>query len=289
VTFVRPVLFSIFGISVYIYGLMISCALGTTAFLMDLEHKRLGLSQLDAVVVIICFLPGFYLGSKTQVFASAYLNGTSLPSAWLKHSHSFMGSALGGVMTSTVYGCYVFCKPVHFLDILVPHVMLGHAIGKLGCFFSGDGCYGTAASPDLPWAMSFPNGLVPVKTPVHPAPLYEFFLSGFIFVFVCKTMRVPAFGDGRTLPAGRRSAATIILYGIERTIIEPFRRHSQVEIVLGLSEYHVMVCMFMFIAGIVSYLGHRVEPWPLKAESQRTDSQRAESQRAESKRAKKDR
>lgn len=269
VTFVRPVLFSIFGISVYIYGLMVSCALGTVAFFMDLEHKRLGLSHLDAVVVIICFLPGFYLGSKIQVFASAYLNGTSFPTSWIKTSHSFMGSALGGVMTSSVYGCCVFSKPVHFLDLLVPHVMLGHAIGKLGCFLSGDGCYGTAASPDLPWAMTFPNGLVPVKTPVHPAPLYEFFLSGLIFAFVRKTMRVPALGDGRTLLAGRRSAATIVLYGIERLIIEPFRRHSQVGIILGLSEYQVMVCMFIFIAGIVFLLGYRVEPWPLRAEGQR--------------------
>jgi phosphatidylglycerol:prolipoprotein diacylglycerol transferase len=46
-----------------------------------------------------------------------------------------------------------------------------YRISRLGCLLSGDGTYGKPTS--VPWAMSFPNGVVPTDFPVHPTPLYE--------------------------------------------------------------------------------------------------------------------
>lgn len=43
--------------------------------------------------------------------------------------------------------------------------------GGLGCLLSGDGTYGRPTS--VPWAMTFPDGVVPTNVPVHPTPLYE--------------------------------------------------------------------------------------------------------------------
>lgn len=48
---------------------------------------------------------------------------------------------------------------------------VAYGIGRLGCLLAGDGTYGTPS--DLPWAMAFPNGMVPTTVPVHPTPLYE--------------------------------------------------------------------------------------------------------------------
>jgi len=56
---------------------------------------------------------------------------------------------------------------------------LGYVVGKLGCFFSGDGCYGV---PTDSWiGMSFPKGVVPTDIPVYPAPLFEIGYAVIIF------------------------------------------------------------------------------------------------------------
>lgn len=48
---------------------------------------------------------------------------------------------------------------------------VAYGIGRLGCLLSGDGTYGRPSG--LPWAMSFPNGMVPTTVPVQPTALYE--------------------------------------------------------------------------------------------------------------------
>merc|ERR1719384_1951111 len=86
------------------------------------------------------------------------------------------------------------------LDALLPCCLLGHAIGKAGCFFSGDGCYGPPADPEVvPWAMSFPNAADPTTVPVHPTPIYEGMLSFIVFLLALVVFPLPrsAGGDGR--------------------------------------------------------------------------------------------
>ena len=66
------------------------------------------------------------------------------------------------------------------LDLAAPAAAIGYGIGRIGCFLSGDGCYGIAIQPVhllgftfRPWGMAFPHGLEPVYVPVYPTPLYE--------------------------------------------------------------------------------------------------------------------
>jgi prolipoprotein diacylglyceryltransferase len=62
---------------------------------------------------------------------------------------------------------------LEFLDTCSPAASAGYAIGRIGCYLSGDGDYGIPTT--LPWGMSFPNGVVPTNQRVHPTPLYELF------------------------------------------------------------------------------------------------------------------
>jgi len=52
-------------------------------------------------------------------------------------------------------------------DVILPAVLLGLAVGRIGCWVNGC-CFG--APTDLPWAVTCPR---PPFGPVHPAPLYE--------------------------------------------------------------------------------------------------------------------
>ena len=56
------------------------------------------------------------------------------------------------------------------------------SFGRIGCFLAGDGDYGIPSS--LPWAMSFPHGIVPTLDRVHPTPIYEFLGALAITIFL---------------------------------------------------------------------------------------------------------
>ena len=86
------------------------------------------------------------------------------------------------------------------LDALAVAVLVGHVVHRIGCFLAGDGCYGHVT--DLPWAVAFPEGSVPVDVPVHPTMLYEAGLLAAGYVLLRKLPR----GQG-----GTRLAQTILL------------------------------------------------------------------------------
>jgi phosphatidylglycerol:prolipoprotein diacylglycerol transferase len=100
------------------------------------------------------------------------------------------------------------------VDLISPLLLLGYGIGRIGCFLAGDGDYGPPS--DLPWAMAFPNGLVPTDVPVHPTPIYETIFSLILFSILWKNRK-------RDFPAGSMLGAMFIFYGIERFVTEFWR------------------------------------------------------------------
>jgi len=132
-------------------------------------------------------------------------------------------------------------------DLIAPSVMLGYAIGRIGCFFNGC-CYG--APTNLPWAVSFNiNG---VMTPSHPTQLYSSFLS---FVFFGILVR---FEGGKGGFPGRVACWYLILAAIERFIMEIWRAGvTSSGIFLGLTEVQ-WLCCGMLVVGIAGLIGLRI-------------------------------
>mmetsp|Transcript_26286 Transcript_26286/g.57023 ORF Transcript_26286/g.57023 Transcript_26286/m.57023 type:complete len:313 (-) Transcript_26286:116-1054(-) len=245
--FVSPVLFSIGPISIYSYGLLVAAALGFATLAFDIELTR-GNVPLDVINGFFVFLFGFAVGSKAHLALSAV--GAGEPLTWeafdIRTGHSFMGSQVGAVLCMLLYVKWKKIGVFSVLDALLPCCLLGHTIGKIGCFVSGDGCYGPYADPQkIPWAMSFPNGMMPIDEPVHPTPLYEAVLSFTVF-WVSRTW-IPL--PQPEAAAGRRTALVLVLYGIERCLIEPFRRHPPVEFFGGLTEYQALAVV-LFLIGL---------------------------------------
>ena len=76
-------------------------------------------------------------------------------------------------------------------DLLALPLVLGIAIGRIGCFLSGleDQSYGT--STRLPWGVDFGDGIAR-----HPTQLYEvIFLAGLAAVLLFRTWRMTTIGD----------------------------------------------------------------------------------------------
>ncbi len=114
------------------------------------------------------------------------------------------------------------------LDVVAPSVVIGVAIGRIGCFLNGC-CFGDTC--DLPWAVTFPSGSLPwndqfadgliasdaVRSlPVHPTQIYSsigsLLLTGLLMAYYPIRRR-----DGEVM------ALLLVTYPINRFLIERLR------------------------------------------------------------------
>ena len=82
------------------------------------------------------------------------------------------GSLIGGLGAALVY-CYFRKAPfLAIADLIAPSLVLGLAIGRIGCLMNGC-CYGSVC--DQPWALEFPageNAGTQLAAPTSPSPPY---------------------------------------------------------------------------------------------------------------------
>lgn len=63
----------------------------------------------------------------------------------------FYGGFVASFSSIYIYLRYSKVSIWRYGDAFMPSLALGYAIGRLGCLVSGDGCYGHAASVNIPW------------------------------------------------------------------------------------------------------------------------------------------
>jgi phosphatidylglycerol---prolipoprotein diacylglyceryl transferase len=85
---------------------------------------------------------------------------------------SWFGGFAGGVLAGVAVMRWQRVPILPTFAAATPALVIGHAIGRVGCFLVGDD-YGRPT--DLPWAVAFPDGAPPTTATVHPTQLYEAF------------------------------------------------------------------------------------------------------------------
>lgn len=149
------------------------------------------------------------------------------------------GGVLGGILTAYLYSRKQNLPATRILDAGAPGICIGYFFGRFGCQLAGDGDYGTPSN--LPWAMSYPHGTVPVFERVHPTPVYEMILYALIFLFLLQYRK-------RQSQPGRTFFFFLVLAGIERFGIEFLRLNPSVA--FGLTEAQI-VSVALVIAGVI--------------------------------------
>lgn len=161
----------------------------------------------------------------------------------LEHTEQFMAdpwsmiftrsglSIFGGLIVGTLAGLVCVRRwklPLRpLLDAAAPAMMIGYAIGRIGCQVSGDGDWGSAANmalkPDwLPtwlWAQTYDNnifGEVIAAPGVYPAPIYETAMALACFAVLWKLRKHPFL-------TGWLFSVYLLFAGVERLLIEQIR------------------------------------------------------------------
>src|SRR5437773_2619616 len=157
------------------FGLMVATGLLVSAYILQADFRRRGIPADAFLIIGIAGLAGIagarlyhVLESPSEFFADPW------PLLISRFGFAWFGGFLGGFAALLILGRREKIPTLVFLDASSPAAAVGYAIGRIGCLLSGDGDYGIPT--DLPWGMSFPNGVVPTTERVHPTPIYEFFI-----------------------------------------------------------------------------------------------------------------
>ena len=147
----------------------------------------------------------------------------------------FMGGLVGGM---AAVSWYIYRKNLNWFkiaDLAAPFLVLGHGIGRIGCFLVGDD-YGIPTN--LPWAIAFPNGLPPTNIAVHPTQLYEMSAYFIIFFYLRYRKRNQTF-------SGEIIFEYLFLGGLSRFMVEFIRTNTKY--IFGLSGAQYLSILMMMI------------------------------------------
>ena len=234
-----PVVLEIGPIKIYSFGLMLVTAFYTCYGLLYLEMKRLKYDTEIASDIIFWSAVGGVLGAKIY-YLIENLDRTIQDPLEMIFSGSglvFLGGLIGSILCVSVILKNRNLPWYLFADIIAPLIMLGYAIGRIGCFLVGDD-YGLPSA--LPWAVSFPEGLPPTTISsfsvyypwvdtsninsetfkVHPTQLYESAASIFFFLLLWSRRK-------KIQIAGTMFFSYLLLAGIERFFIEFLRTNEK--------------------------------------------------------------
>jgi phosphatidylglycerol:prolipoprotein diacylglycerol transferase len=150
----------------------------------------------------------------------------------------WLGGVVGGAIGVLLWAWRRGWLGLPLLDAVSVPLALGYAIGRVGCQLSGDGDYGEPS--DLPWAMSYPDGVVPTDQEVHPTPIYETLAMGLVALLLWRLR-------DRMRP-GLLFALWLVLTGLERLLVEFIRRNDPVVAGLTLPQ---LISVAMIAAGAI--------------------------------------
>ncbi|MFM8527621.1 MAG: prolipoprotein diacylglyceryl transferase [bacterium] len=145
----------------------------------------------------------------------------------------WFGGLIGGAIAVILWARWRKCLGDDLMGAVAVALAIGYSIGRVGCQLSGDGDYGVAW--DGPWAMAYPDGVVPIDTPVHPTPIYETLVMGLVALGLWHLRNVVS---GKAL-----LAIYLVCAGLERLLVELIRRNDAV--LLGLTQAQVIACVMI--------------------------------------------
>src|SRR5215468_5894889 len=201
------------------FGLMVATGLFVAGYVLQADFRRRGI-RADAFLIIgIAGLAGI-VGARLYHALESPAEFFADPGSFIftRYGFAWFGGFLGGFTALLILARRQKIPALLFLDACSPAACVGYAIGRIGCFLSGDGDYGIPTN--LPWGMSFPNGVVPTTERVHPTPLYEFAVWMLIAYVLWKIGA--RFLEG-SKPSGLVFCVYLILTGVARFLVEIIR------------------------------------------------------------------
>ncbi len=221
-----PLVFQLGPFALRWYGLLIALAVLVGLVLSTRLAKARGIDPGLIADLLPLLVLGAVLGARLYYVALEWRqyasNWVDVLSIW-RGGIAIHGALIGGMVTTILF-CRWRRQPFWpLLDVLVPSVALGQAIGRWGNFFNSE-AYGLPTQ--LPWKLKIPAAN---RTPefleqlyFHPTFLYESLWNLGVAALLLALFRLGNRGRIR-LPAGALSCVYLMAYSSGRVWIEGLR------------------------------------------------------------------
>ena len=207
------VAFTVFGIDIMWYGVLMALAMILCVLIALKEGKRVNISEDDLLNLAIIAIPSGLLGARLYYVTfnwSWYSKHLSEILNFRGGGMAIHGALIGGILAGIVY---TNIKKINFFkmaDTVMIGIPLGQAIGRWGNYINGEAHGGPT---NLPW------GILVDGVKVHPTFLYESIWDLGIFIFLW-------FFRKKKKYEGQLAITYLILYSIGRFFIEGLRTDS---------------------------------------------------------------
>ncbi len=176
----------LFGKQIPLYGLFFYIGIFAAALLAVLLCKRKKIEKFDIVCSAIYTMIGAIVGSKLLFLIVSFRQIIELQLdlvAIIKGGFVFYGGFLGGLLGLFIYAKQFKLEFLPLLNLYATVLPLGHAFGRVGCFFGGC-CYGVPHQGFLSVTYEETLGLTPLHTPLLAIQLIEAFFLLVIFAIL---------------------------------------------------------------------------------------------------------
>ncbi len=220
----HPIIIQFGSLAIRSYGVVLVIAFLVAFYLAKYDSKRINLNEKSMDSIANYLLLGGLIGARLYygLFYDPYYYFTkpwSLLFIW-QGGLAVHGAIIGGILSLCIFSKRHSVEFLKLADLFAPFLLLGQAIGRIGCFLNGC-CYGLPT--EKPWGVIFAKDSLAYyqygfKT-LHPTQLYEFLLSlvGFVVLWVIR----------KDSPfRGFIFSLYLIYYGLIRFYISFFRSDS---------------------------------------------------------------
>lgn len=221
------------------FGICFALGFLASGAVISRRFRELGYRPDRAWEAIGAALIGGLIGARLDYLIenASELEGGIIANLFTGSGLVWFGGLIGGAIAVILWARWRRCLGDDLMGAVAVALAIGYSIGRVGCQLSGDGDYGVAW--DGPWAMAYPNGVVPTDTPVHPTPIYETLVMGFVALGLWHL---------RNRVSGRALLAIyLVCAGLERLLVELIRRNDA--LLLGLTQAQVIACVMILGGG----------------------------------------
>lgn len=234
----NPIAFSIFGIDIRWYGVLIAMGMILAAVITYVRAPRHGIERENILDIVLVSIPVGIIGARAYYVIFSWDYYGAHPDQILNFRGG--GLAIHGGLIFGLLAAWFVCRHkkisfINALDLALPTVALAQAIGRWGNYFNGEAHGGPT---NLPWAITVDG----IK--VHPTFLYESIWCIIIFAILILIDNKPHF-------VGKIACLYGILYSAERFCVEALRTDS---LMIGpfkqaqvLSTVVILLCLAAYI------------------------------------------
>jgi len=224
-----PVLFTIGGLKVHWYGIMIAVGLyaGIQVALRDSPRRGISREALMNVALLAAILGVaggrlYYVVQNNPLFFAHH--PIQIIAVW-QGGMAFFGAIFGGALAMAICAWRWRLPFWSLLDVGAIGMTVGQAFGRIGNIVNGD----IVGYRTNGWGFEYtnPNTFGPLNTPVQPANLYELLIAVALFLILWN-LRL------RVHPEGMLAMIYIVLYSVSQFFI--FFLRDNIVIMAGLKQ-----------------------------------------------------